>query len=270
MSSKDYVGVVQRSFKSAVVHLLETSYGLLGSQRVLSLLADDLQTLVEQFYPVPEHVPSGWMVFVGTKATGPKAYPGQSAGDFELVTLAWPVLVSSDLERLASLPPGPAGAPGLQALLEERLIRLIEHGCHHPQGPVLLTRADLAALLGLTPPRVSALLIHARQTTHKALLTKGYYFDQGMRPTHKAETIALYEAGVDELTIARQIGHAQTSVGHYIRDYERVKLLLTHHTPIERIPVLIGMQPNVVRAHADLVYDHHPELMPEGLAPPAT
>ena len=101
-------------------------------------------------------------------------------------------------------------------------------------------------------------------------MTKGYYFDQGVRPTHKADTIALYEAGVDELTIARQIGHAQASVGHYIRDYERVKLLLTQHTPIERIPLLIGMHPNVVRAHVDLVYEYHPELIPEGVSPQST
>ena len=69
MSAQEYVGTAQRTFKAAVVHLLETDYGLLGSRRVLDLLARDLETLVEQFYPVPDHIASGWMVFTGTKAS---------------------------------------------------------------------------------------------------------------------------------------------------------------------------------------------------------
>jgi hypothetical protein len=88
--NQDYVGTTKRTFKAAVVHLLETNYGMVGSRRILNLLADDLQTLVDQFYPAPEHISSGWMVFTGTKAKGPKAHPGQSASDYELVTLAWP------------------------------------------------------------------------------------------------------------------------------------------------------------------------------------
>jgi hypothetical protein len=77
-----------------VVHLLETEYGLLGSRRVLDLLGHDFQALAEQFYPAPDHIPSGWMVFTGTEASGRKAHPGKSAADYQLVTLAWPVLLA--------------------------------------------------------------------------------------------------------------------------------------------------------------------------------
>ena len=85
-SAQAYVGTAQRTFAQALVHLMETQYGLLGSHRVLDLMAEDIQALVEQFYPRPERVPSGWMVFTGVKATGHKARPGQSAADHELAT----------------------------------------------------------------------------------------------------------------------------------------------------------------------------------------
>ena len=84
-------------------------------------------------------------------------------------------------------------------------------------------------MLNLSTVQVSQLLKAARQATGKPLLTKGYYFDQGMRPTHKHEIIALYEAGLDEADIARQSQHEPSSVGGYIRDYERVKLLLRRY-----------------------------------------
>jgi hypothetical protein len=268
MSSQAYVGTAKRTFQQAVLHMLENDYGLLGSQRVLSLLAGDLHQLVEQFYPPPERISSGWMVFTGTKASGSKAHPGQSAGNHELITLAWPVLLSEDLQRLATLPGGDERAKARRAWFQKRLIRIIEYGWQHSEGPVLLTLADLSAMLGLTTVQVSKLLTEARRTTGKPLLTKGYYFDQGMRPTHKAEIIALYEAGLDEADIARQTGHAPTSVGKYIRDYERVKLLLIHQTPLEHIGHLLQMQPNVVRAYLDLVYQYHPDLKPEKVSPP--
>ena len=269
-SGQAYVGATKRTFQHAVRHLLETDYGLMGSRRVLELLAEDLQRLVEQFYPVPERLTSGWMVLTGTKASGSKAYPGQSAGDHELVTLAWPVLLQEDFQRLASMPKGSAGTQARRKLLQQRLVRIVEYGWHHSEGPVLLALADLSGMTGLRTNQVSQLLAEARRTTGKPLLTKGYYFDQGRRPTHKAEIIALYEAGSDEADIARHSGHAQSSVGKYIRDYERVKLLWTYGTPVEHIGPLIDMQPSVVQAYAALVYQYHPELLPEKMSPAQT
>ena len=262
MRTNRYAGPLQRNFKQAIIHLLETDYGLLGSGRVLGLLADDLQQLAEQFYPPAEHLQSGWLVFTGTKASGGKTHPGQSGGDHHLVTVPWPVLLTEDIHTLANLPPGQASRTARSQLTQKRLVRLIEYGWQHPLGPVLLTTADLGLMVGLTPSQVGRLLVDARQKTGKALPTKGYYFDQGMAPSHKAEVVALYEQGLDETDIARQTQHAQSSVGRYLRDYERVKLLLQRQVPIDEIAPLIGLPPSVVKAYVKLIAQYHPELIP--------
>jgi hypothetical protein len=258
MSSQAYVGLSQRTFQQALVHLLESDYALVGSRRVLELLAQDVQTLIDQFYPAPGRLDSGWLVFTGTRANGHKAYPGDQPSDYELVSLAWPVLTADDRHALANQPETKAAR---RLWFQQRLIRLIEYGFQQSDGPVLLTVADLAAMLGLTSVEVSLLLKEARHSTGKALPTKGYYFDQGLRPTHKAEIIALYEQGYDEAEIARQSQHAQSSVGRYLRDYERVKLLLKQAIPVEQISQLIEMQPSVVDAYVKLVEQYHPELL---------
>jgi hypothetical protein len=269
-SSQAYVGTAKRTFVQAFIHLLETSYRLLGSRRVLELLAEDVKTLAEQFFPAQERLRSGWMVFTGVKATGHKAHPGQSAANHELVTLAWPVLLSEDLQVLATMPTGQAGKQARQDLLQKRIARIVEYGWDHPRGPVLLTLADLSAMLNLGTVQVSQLLKAARQATGKPLLTKGYYFDQGMCPSHKGQIIALYEAGLDEADIARQSQHEPTSVGKYIRDYERVKLLLRNQTCPERISYLADMKPNVVNAYIDMVSQYHPDLVSEQMSPAQT
>jgi hypothetical protein len=266
-SAQAYVGTAKRTFGQAIVHLLENNYRVLGSARVLKLIATDMEALVEQFYPVPERLRSGWMIFTGVKATGPKAAPGRSAADEELVTLAWPVLLREDLEALAALPTGKAGKEARQALLQKRLARIVEYGWQHPAGPVALTLADLAAMLSLDTVQVSQLLKAARKATGKPLLTKGYYFDQGVRPTHKDQIIALYEAGLDEVAVARQSQHHQSSVGKYIRDYERVKLLLRNGDSAAHIQYVTQLQPSVVEAYTGMVYQHHPDLVPESMSP---
>lgn len=268
MSGQPYVSTAQHNFRTAVLHLLETEYRLLGSRRVLELLAQDLEALAERFYPQAGRVPSGWMVFPGTRASGKKARPGQRAAEYELVPLAWPVLLPEDLEQLGTFSQGKEGQQARRAWLQRRLVRIIEYGWEHPDGPVVLSLADLGAMLNLSTGQVSVLLAEARRATGKPLPTKGYYFDQGMRPSHKEEVIALYESGLDEAAIARQTGHAQASVGRYIRDYERVRLLMSRRTPVEQISQLIGMKPTVVRAYVELVSRYHPDLQPaEALAP---
>jgi len=267
MTNQSFIGTAERSFSQAVIHLLETQYGLLGSRRILEMMADDIQKLVEQFYPAPERLSPGWMVFTGTRAEGPKAHPGQRVGEHTLVTIAWPVLLPEDAEFLANRDQRVAVR---QEWLMRRLIRIIEYGCNHPDGPVLLTNADLSCMLGARLSEISALLNQARQQTGKPLLTKGYYFDQGAQPSHKDQIIALYEAGLDEAEVARQSQHAPESVGRYIRDYERVKLLLKQAVPLNQVAALIGLQPSVVNAHASLIAQYHPELLPAKAKPITT
>ena len=257
---KNYAGSSQRTFRQAVVHLLETQYGVLGSERVLSLLAQDVQILAEEFYPQPDYLASGWMVFTGTRARGKKAYPGQNGGAHELATLAWPVLLPEDLEELVEC--GDQQRTN-KAWWKKRIIRILEHGYQQEKGEVLLTIADISSMLGISSQRVSDLLEELRQETGKSLLTKGYFFDQGVKPTHKAEIIEFYETGLDEVAISIQSGHAQDSVGHYIRDYERVKLAVKHKMPIEKIPAMIGMQPGLAKAYVKLIAKYHPNLFME-------
>jgi hypothetical protein len=270
MSSQSYVGTAKRGFKQAIVHLLETEYALVGSGRIAQMLAEDIEELVSQFYPSPQHISSGWMVFIGTKATGGKAYPGQPVSDHDLVALTWPVCLPEDVAALANMPPGNEGKKARLKLLQQRAIRLIEHGLNHAQGPVLLTLADLSVMLGIDTVRVSKMLTQARKETGKRLPTTGYYFDQGMRPTHKGDIVDLYEQGLDETEIARRTQHAQSSVGRYLRDYERVKLSLRRNIPPSQIADVTGLQPGVVKAYLKLTYKYHPnlqldtELSPQG------
>ena len=266
--NRPYIGSSQRTFQQAVVRLLETEYSILNSRRVIRMLAEDVENLADEFHPAAEHVSSGWMVFTGTKAEGGKARPGKSAGDYSLSTLSWPVVLPEDIETMIHMPTGQKGRQEMSKLLKKRLQRIVEYGLNHADGSVLLTCADLGLMLGCSNSSISRLLKGLRQETGKMLITKGYYFDQGVRPTHKAEIVALYEQGMDEADIARHSQHSQSSVGRYLRDYERVKLLLSHDMETEQIAPMTGLQPTVVTAYVELIEKYHPDLLPNSQLPP--
>lgn len=257
---RNYVGVTQRTFQQAAIRLLESEYGFINSRRVITMLVDDIVELVDNFFPAPTTVRPGWMVFTGTQVTGHKAIPGKSAGEYPLKTLAWPILLPEDSQAIAQMPTGNAGKSLLAKLLRKRIGRVIEYGLNQAEGKVVLTTADLALMFGRTSPHISSMLQRLREECGRPFPTKGYFFDQGVRPTHKAEIIALYEQGLDEAAIAYAANHSQSSVGHYIRDYERVKLLLKRDIATDQIAVLSGLQSSVVKAHIKLLRKYQPNL----------
>jgi len=263
MSGQAYVGTSKRNFRAAVFHMLETNYGVMGSRRILEMLSADLEKLVEEYYPKGERISNGWMVFAGTKGVGGKAQIGKTADDHELVTIAWPVILPEDYPELMNGVMQNKNHPERKGWYKKRLMRIIECGLNHAKGPVLLTQADLSCMLGIDIFEISELLREAREESKKPLPTKGYYFDQGMKPTHKAEIISLYEAGYDEKEISQRTNHAPESVGNYIRGYERVMLMVKKKIAIQQISLLIDLQQSVVRAYMDLLMKYHPDLFSE-------
>ncbi len=158
MRGKQYRGCAQRSFKNALINMLEKNYGLLGSRRVLALIVEDVKELIKTFYPPEKHLCNGWIVYTATRATDLKIRPGFSAGDHELVTISWPLLTDDDLAEMASLPSGKVGKTKKKNLDKKRILRLLEHGLEAEKGPLLLTLADLGLMTGISPQIITKYL----------------------------------------------------------------------------------------------------------------
>ena len=56
MNGQAFQGCGQRTFRQALISMLEKDYRLLGSRRVLALLAEDIESMVNEFYPQPKHL----------------------------------------------------------------------------------------------------------------------------------------------------------------------------------------------------------------------
>ncbi len=253
-----YGSIQKRSFESALVHLLETEYGLIGGRRILQLLAEDVAKLVAEFYPPTQQASSGTLVWTCTADVGQKAEPGKRTEAYKSITVRLPLVTNEDLaDRTDKKVAQTQRRANAKARDIQRLVRLVKSA--HEQGG-LLTLAELSVLLNRSYEVVRGYVETWQTESGELLPLKGYQMDQGCRPTHKGEIIRLFERGLEPPDIARETAHNLKSVERYLKDYERVKLLLKPGLTAEEISSMIGRGRTVVLEYIQIAREYHPDL----------
>jgi hypothetical protein len=244
-----YASIGKRTFESALVHLLETEYGLLGGRRILQLLAED----VAEFYPATERASSGTLLWTCTADDGGKARPGKRAEDYRTVTVQLPLVTPAEVQDRLEQRPTRAKERETQ-----RAARLVQAAAE--QGG-LLTIAELSVILNKGYDVTRTCLQDWMAETGELLPLKGYQMDQGASPTHKTQIVRLYEQGLEPPDVARVSGHSLKSVERYLKDYERVKLLVQRGMSVPEISSLTGRGQSVILEYVEVIREHHPELL---------
>jgi len=263
-----FSSIPKRNFRNAVIRLLEEQYKLVGSHKVISLIAEDIEALHKEFYPDAEGNSIGTINWRTTKAGCGKPSYGTKAEDYEVVTVKLPLIRDEDVEnRIREFHNG-YGRSELNANYKkaverdvETMARLVKSA--YAQGG-LLTGAELAVLLNRSLGCIGQYISRYHETHKDILPTKGMILDQGSRPSHKGSIISLYEQGYPEPDIARQTNHTIEATSRYLRNYKRVKTLLEKGFNLMEMVRLTGMGRHTILQYRDLVYYYHPKLKPAG------
>jgi hypothetical protein len=249
--------VARRDFRQAVVHLLETEYKLVGSHRVLRMIAEDIAALVEQYYPPTERLRTGQLVWVTTADTGQKAHKGKRAEEYPQVTIIVPWVTPEEVTGRQAPSPGKRFS-SKQANIA-RLVRVVKAA---KEAGGLLTAPELALLFNVSAGTISDWMNEHYRQSGEVLPTKAVVMDMGRQPSHKDIIVHLYEQKKDPAEIARQTKHHQDSVDRYLRDYQRVKTLLGKGLATEEISYAMSLAVSTIREYEQLVWHYHPELKP--------
>ncbi|HMR68556.1 MAG TPA: DUF1670 domain-containing protein [Anaerolineae bacterium] len=252
-----YASIEKRNFRSALIYLLETQYNLLFSRRILNVLAEDVEELVAKFYPKTERGSSGQLIWTCTGDDGQKAQPGKPAESYQTTTVVLPLIEAEDIQEQLE-PWGKGKGKSRQQARHKRQIERIVNAAFAQGG--LLTQAELSMILGLSSTAVRSYVREIETETGQPLPLKGYKMDQGSRPTHKGDIIRLYEQGMEAPDIARQTHHSLKSVERYLKDYERVRMLLKQTLSVEEISAIIGRGQSVIKEYIAQAQQFHPEL----------
>jgi len=245
---KIYKGIEARTFKTGIIQLLEQEYKILGSHKVIKLIAEDIEQLHRQFYPETSSREPGMIQWVTTSVENNKSHLGKEVE--KTVTVDLPYFTREDIQLQKE------GITKKQHDLI-RIERLAKAA--FSQGG-LLTQGELAVILNLSIGTISRKVREYQKKNKKMLPLKGYFFDLGRGTTHKGIIIDLYEEGFSPPDIAKRVYHSLEAVDRYIKDYERVKFLLRQGLNRNEISEATGKGKNLVGKYIEITLKFHPTL----------
>jgi hypothetical protein len=261
MNAIHYQAASRRTFRQAIIHLLETEYKLVGSRKVIEMIADDLVALHEEYYRDTNVVPPGHIVWRGTLDDGKKPSLGRRAEDEPTVTAVLPLITAEDIEeRAQGCPPDINGRTWAHERDIRYVVRLVKAARDNPGGRQLLSLAEISLLINRSFGTVRRCVQEHFKRTGELLPLKGYVLDQGSYPTHKGVILRHYEEGMAPPDIARTTSHSLAAVDRYIKDYERVKVLMRKGLTVTEISHAIGRGKWTVKQHQEIALDFHPDL----------
>jgi len=258
-----YESIPKRSFRNGIIRMLEESYKLLGSHKVIEMIADDIVELHKEYFPAIEKMSHGQIVWRTTKSTNRKPSYGTRSEDYEVKTVILPLVTDEDIDnRIKSFYShrDDQGNCNYQRQ-EERDLEVMARLCKSAasQGG-WLTGAELSVLLNRSLGSIGRYMRIYHEKHSDILPTKGMMLDQGSKPTHKAAIINLYEQGYPEPDIARITNHTIESTSRYIRSYKNIKLLLEKRFSMIEMVRITGLGNRTIYQYRDLVYQYHPSL----------
>lgn len=254
-----YESIPKRDFKMALVRMLEKSYKLIGSRRVLMMLADDIEQLHQEYYPSQNRVQCGDVVWQTTKDDGQRQNYGKRTEDYEVQTVILPLVRKEDVERRIYFKKGDRNSnyQHREARDIETMVRLLKSA--KAQGG-LLSGAELSVIMNRTLGTIGKYLKAYFQKTGEVLPLKGYVLDMGSNPTHKGIILSLYEQGISPADIVLKTGHTQYAVDRYIKCYDQILALVQKRHDGISISQITGRSIHTVRQYLRLIQEFHPTL----------
>lgn len=243
-----YESINKRDFRHALIHLLENEYKILGSRKILMMLADDIIELQQEYHPKRSRISPGEIVFRTTRDDGQRQSYGKRSEDYGSITVILPLILPEDIERRIYYKKGDRNSNYHHREYRdiETMARLIKSA--KSQGG-LLTGAELSVLLNRSLTTIRKYLEAYREKTGEILPLKGYVLDQGTLPSHKVIVISLYEQGISEADIVLKTSHSQDAVDRYIKHYNQIKRLCQKGLDEVAIKEITGRTIKVVREY---------------------
>jgi len=253
-----FASLEKRTFRSALIHLLETEYKLIGSHRVLEALADDIEHLQQEYFPLRERIEAGTIAWVTTKKTVRKPSYGKRTEDYESVMVYLPLVTRDDLDKRVFVKVGTKNSNYVVNLERdlEIMARLVK-STWDQSG--MISQAELCVVMNRSLTTIGKYIAeYEARHPDDPLPLKGYILDQGSRPTHKGIILNLYEQGIDPTEIAQRTNHGLDAVDRYIKAYERVKGLNKKGLDRAEIKKVTGLSLKVVNAYLSIARHFHP------------
>ena len=187
---------LEASLETSIRNLIERDYSIISGEKIRTMFARDIVNLVREEFREYESVEVGQILWLGVHKDDRPRY-GKNASNTHLVPITLSLLTEEDINMRAE-------GYSNREIREKRIVRLFQEAY---EQNALLSNADVASLLGVSPTTVSQQAREFMERENVVLPTRGTIHDLGMATTHKRIIIKLYLKGYVTPDIARP-GHS--------------------------------------------------------------
>jgi hypothetical protein len=255
-----YEAITKRTYKQSVIHLLETEYKIIGSHRVLEQLSEDLEQMHTLYYGDTEKMSPGTLCWRAQALEDQTIKYAKRAEEYPAKTIYLPYVSQEDVEKRIRHRKGVRNDNCQQSDRREvaQMVRLLWSA--YDQG-TSLTIGELSVMMNRSLNVIGKYIKqYYAENPDKTLPLRGYIYDQGSNPTHKALICTLWERGVSEADIVHRTNHHLKSVGRYLNHYRRVMQLMEKGMTVDEIAHLVGIGKRVVLEYTRIAVLFHPKL----------
>ena len=168
-SGDPYAASDRKTFKSAVCHLLHIEFPGVFGPTISRLFADRIDELYERFHPARSRFRAGQVLWTGVAIDDPPRR-NKRIEDTELVPVILDLVAAEDIEQ----------AQAQESRLKTRRAKIARLFNQAQAQKAVLGNADIALLLNLSMPTVSASVLKHERESGKTLPRRGTVHQHGV------------------------------------------------------------------------------------------
>lgn len=247
----DQFGPLQKkTFASALSRFFEEQCPQMGGHLTRKILVENVQELVEAFYPPNTHLRMGQIMWPAVDENEKAAY-GKSIEKTKLKPVFVDMIAPEDIEAVLQ------GAK-TKDIRQSATVRLFKQA--KQQGGIL-TGVDVASMMRLHPNTISKYVRQWEKDHQETVPRRGTIHDMGPSITHKKQICyKVIVQGKSIETAARETGHSPEAVTRYVKDYKRILACLNRGLCPRDAAFVAKVSENLVYEYMNLIAENQLDI----------
>ena len=240
-----YQSIEQKTFRSALFQFVKKEYEFMMGNLALERFCQDVEGLVEKYYPKRDHLKPGQMIWYAVVEDEKPSY-AKRITDTRLVPVVLTIVSEEDIEEMKK------GTKWSE--IKKRVSIRLHNETKDQRG--VLSEFDTSAILKISPSNISKYILQYEKETGNIVPRRGTVHDMGRSVSHKR--IICYKRFAHKhssMKVARETAHSLEEVEKYIFDYRRVKYCLMKGIDEDQISFVLKMSNSLVKEYVEIIND---------------
>jgi hypothetical protein len=248
---KVFAPIEQKSFHNVIKNFFRHNFPQVAGDLVLEMIAKELCSLVEQYYPPLYHLKMGQMLWFAVSEDETPCRQN-SMKNIKVVPIVLTVVHPDDIVKLKN---------GIKrhVISQSVLARLYTEA--KEQGAVL-TEADISLIRNLSLLSVSKQTLAYEFSHNSVLPRRGTIHDLGPSISHKKIICKKYYIDNKDISdIAKETFHSPSSISRYLNDFYRVLFCFRKGLSVDDISFASYISKKVVNQYVE-IFNEFPNELP--------